>query len=120
VWLTLAFYSRWHIRVDQEGGSVIELAHVIRDLRGELEQAVAAAEGAALRFELGPIELELSLAIERSTKAGTKVRFWVVDAEADAEIGSTRTQRVKLTLAPKLGLSDAPPYVSGAAEPDEL
>ncbi|WP_194908972.1 trypco2 family protein [Catenulispora rubra] len=98
---------------------MIELASVIRDLRVELEQAVVAADGAALRFELGPIELEVSVALEREAGSGTKVRFWVVQAGADGKIGTTNTQRVKLTLTPRLAPDDRSPYVSGEIMPGE-
>lgn len=104
------------VRADRgEGLGVIELATVIRDLRAELEAAVAAADGAALLFELGPIELEVSVAMERSASAGAKVRFWVIDADAEGRAGSVSTQRVKLTLAPKLAAGGGPPHVSGQA-----
>lgn len=73
------------------GSGVIELASVIQDLRVELEQAVAAADGAGLLFELGPIELEVSVAVERSTTVGGKVRFWVVDTSGDGKVGATDT-----------------------------
>ena len=98
---------------------MIELASVIKDLREELEQAVVAAEGEALRFELGPIELEVSVALERSGHAGAKVRFWVVESSAGAAVDATRTQRVKLTLQPILAATNRPPSVSGPAEPNE-
>jgi hypothetical protein len=99
---------------------VIELASVIRDLRIELEQAVAAVgDDAALRFELGPVELEVSVAIERSATAEARVRFWVVDASGSGKVGSTGTQRVKLALTPKLNPDVHPPYVAGAAVPGE-
>jgi len=98
---------------------MIELATVIRDLRTELQGAVAAGDGAALQFELGPIELEVSLAVERSSTAGAKVRFWVVDTSGDTKLGSTSTQRIKLSLTPRLNPSGVSPYVSGAAEQDE-
>lgn len=94
---------------------MIELASVIRDLRTELEAAVAAADGSALRFELGPIELEVSLAVERSATAGAKLRFFVVEANSDGKAGSTGTQRVKLTLTPSLSPGGRSPYVSGTA-----
>ena len=54
---------------------MIELASVIMDLREELGRAISAGEGEALRFELGPIELEVSVAIEAGVQAGAKVRF---------------------------------------------
>ncbi|MGW1373439.1 trypco2 family protein [Streptomyces sp. NPDC002446] len=96
---------------------MIELAHVIRDLREELERAVVAAEGEALRFELGTIELEVSVAVERTGHVGAKVRFWVLESGADATVGSTSTQR--LTLALKPTRSGEPPFVSGSAVPHE-
>lgn len=108
---------------------MIELARVIRDLRTELEAAVVAADGEALLFELGPIELEVSVAIEHSATAGAKVKFLVVQAGADGKLGATDTQRIKLTLTPKLALSGTrpdgtkpggtTPYVSGQAAIDE-
>jgi hypothetical protein len=98
---------------------VIELASVIRDLRAELQYAVAAADGEALRFELGPIELEVAVAVERSAKAGGKLRFWVVEAHADGELDATRTQRIKLALTPRLADGAATPYVFGNAMPGE-
>lgn len=49
----------------REGALVIELAKVIEELRGELDAAVLAGAGKALRFDLGPIELEVAVAITR-------------------------------------------------------
>lgn len=98
---------------------MIELASVIRDLRDELERAIVAGTGEALHFELGPIELEVSVAVDRSGAAGAKVRFWVVELGADAALDATSTQRVKLVLQPRLAVSGSAPFVSGAAEPGE-
>ncbi|PNE40795.1 MULTISPECIES: trypco2 family protein [Streptomyces] len=98
---------------------MIELASVIRDLRAELEQAITAAEGEALRFELGPIELEVSVALERTAQAGAKVRFWVVESGAEATAGATTTQRIKLALQPTLTGTNAHPFVSGPADAHE-
>ncbi|GAA3185503.1 MULTISPECIES: trypco2 family protein [Streptomyces] len=107
---------------------MIELSSVIKDLRDELERAVVAAEGEALRFELGTIELEVSVALERTGHAGAKVKFWVVESGADATVAATSTQRLTLALRPTLTGPDGPDgpgaagrsaYVAGAAEPDE-
>lgn len=98
---------------------MIELASVIRDLRDELERAIAAGEGEQLRFELGPIELEATVAVERSDGASGKLRFWVVEAGADRKKDSATTQRIKLTLAPKLAGTRRPPRVAGVPEPGE-
>ena len=102
----MAFRERWR---------VIELASVIRDLRDELERAVVAGEGEALRFELGPIELEVSVAIEVGAQAGAKVHFWVVGLDSQGSMDRASTQRIKLILSPKLGASDISPLISGDA-----
>ncbi len=98
---------------------MIELADVIRDLREELERAVVAAEGEALRFELGTIELEVSVALERTGHAEAKVRFWVVESGAEAAVGATSTQRITLALKPTLRGSGTGPLVSGSTAPHE-
>lgn len=98
---------------------MIELASVIRDLREELERAIVASEGEALRFELGSIELELSVALDRSGQVGAKVRFWVVESGTDAALSATSTQRISLSLQPTLTGADNPPFVSGRADANE-
>ena len=83
---------------------MIELADVISELRAELDRARLTADGSELRFGLGPVELEVTVALERQGTAGGKVRFWVVELGADGKIASTSTQRIRLTLTPSLGL----------------
>jgi Trypsin-co-occurring domain 2 len=98
---------------------MIELAEVIRDLRAELEAAIVAGVGERLRLELGPIELEVNVTVERSREAGSKVRFWVAEAGVHAGSDSTGTQRITLTLTPRVGEGAAEVYVSGNALPGE-
>lgn len=102
-----------------EGLVVIELATVIKDLRTELEAAIVAGDGAALRFELGPIELEASIAVEQSATAGSKLKFFLVEANADGKAARTNTQKVKLVLTPSLAPGGGSPYVSGTPMPFE-
>jgi hypothetical protein len=99
---------------------MIELSKVIAGLRDELDTARVQGSGEYLRFELGPIELEVSVAVEQTGEANAKVNFWVVELSADGKLSSTSTQRIKLTLQPHLtveaaqpALSPAKPYVSG-------
>ncbi len=93
---------------------MIELASVIRDLRDELERAVVAGAGQALRFELGAIELEVSLVVERSDEMGGRVRFWVAEADGQHRSDSTGTQRITLSLTPRLTAGGSA-YVAGTA-----
>lgn len=53
---------------------MIELGEVITELRRELQQAMDAGEGQRLRFELGPVELEATVAVEKGGGGGVKVR----------------------------------------------
>jgi hypothetical protein len=96
----------------------IELSELIGDLRTELTEAVAAANGAdGLRFELGPVGLEVTVAVTKEAAPGARVKFWVVEAGVDASVSRTATQKITLTLRPVVAGGTA--YVSGAAEPDE-
>ncbi|MET8284688.1 trypco2 family protein [Streptomyces sp. NPDC048448] len=80
---------------------MIELAELIEELRRELTAARTAAEGEDLYFEVGPVELEAAVVVERSATAGGKIRFWVVEAGADGRVAEGVTHRVKLTLDPR-------------------
>ncbi|MER5351935.1 trypco2 family protein [Kitasatospora sp. NPDC002551] len=98
---------------------MIELSDVIHDLRGQLEKAMADAVGRTIAFELGDIELEVAVAVERSGQAGAKVRFWVVEMGGDASRTRTDTQHIKLTLHPRVAATGRPPEVSGRSLPRE-
>jgi Trypsin-co-occurring domain 2 len=92
----------------------VELSELIKQLRAELTDAMRSGEGADLRFEAGPVELELTVAVDKEAKPGAKVRFWVVELGADVKAASSTTQRIKLTLNPRLtGEPGRPPLISG-------
>jgi NTP-dependent ternary system trypsin peptidase co-occuring protein len=98
----------------------VELAELITQLRADLVEAMRTGAGSELRFELGPVELELTIALEKSGGAAGKVRFWVVEGGVDGRAAATTTQRIKLTLDPRR--ADQPgsrPFVNGDAEPGE-
>ncbi|WP_030779929.1 trypco2 family protein [Streptomyces sp. NRRL S-920] len=92
---------------------MIELSEVIAELRRELDEAMTAGAGHRLRFELGPVEVEASVAVERSGGADAKIRFWVLDAGADARIARGETHRISLTLHPKITGQSGPPEIAG-------
>jgi Trypsin-co-occurring domain 2 len=98
----------------------IELAELIGQLRSELTEAMTAGDGEDLRFSLGPVELELTVAVDREAKPGAKVRFWVVELGAETKFGSSSTQKIKLTLDPhRAGQPGVRPDISGAQERGE-
>ena len=98
----------------------VQLADVILQLRAELIEAMAAGEESPLRFELGPVEVELTFSVYKEASIEGKVRFWVVDASTDGKLTSGNEQRIRLTLDPRtLDQPAGRPYISGTAEPDE-
>jgi hypothetical protein len=98
----------------------IELADLLWQLRRELSTAMWSGEHTDLRFEAGPIQLELSVSVERALSAGGKVRLLVLDAEAATRRASTTVQRISLTLHPRrAGDPDRSPLIAGGAEPGE-
>ena len=78
----------------------IELASVVRQLRAELNEALAGAQGERLRFELGPVEVSLSVTLGRDATPGAKIRFWVIEAGADAKLSGESVQEITLVLTP--------------------
>jgi hypothetical protein len=58
----------------------LALSEVIAQLRAELAEAMRAGENEQLRFELGPVEVELTVGVEKEAKPGAKAKFWVSSA----------------------------------------
>ena len=79
----------------------VGLADAIAALRRELTAAMAAGKDSALRFGLGPVEMEFLLDITREGGGEAGVRFWVVTVGAKGSIASASTHRVKLSLQPQ-------------------
>ncbi len=63
--------------------SVVELVDLIRELRRELYETALAGVDEPLRLELGPVELEVTVGVERQGSADARLRFWVVEARRD-------------------------------------
>jgi hypothetical protein len=98
---------------DQDSGGRLALATVIQDLRQELVEAMIGGENQRLRFEIGPVELDLTVVVGKELKPGAKVRFWVVEAGADSTLSKQTTQRIHLTMQPRD--TQAPPDAEGQA-----
>lgn len=77
---------------------VIGLAAAIAALREELTEAVAAGEGADMRFRLAPIELTLQVAVTREGEG--KIGWKILGLGGSYE--SATTQVLKLGLQPVL------------------
>ena len=97
----------------------VELAQLISQLRQELSAAIREGEGEDLRFELGPVELELTVAVSREAGPNAKVRFWVIELGAEGKGGSQATQRITLTLDPRRRGVAGKPLISGSEQAGE-
>ena len=78
----------------------IELAAVIRQLRAELNEALNDSEGERVRFELGPVEMSLTVTVGQEAAPSARIRFWVVEAGAEAKLSREAIQEIKLVLTP--------------------
>jgi len=83
----------------------LPLSEFVSALRQEIVLSAAAARNETVKFELGPIELEFSVVATREGSGTGKISFQVLgsgfELGADGKVTAERTQRVKLTLAPK-------------------
>lgn len=80
----------------------IPLAEWIKALRAELEGAQLEGAGRQLQFTVGSLDLEFEMAVSREAGGEGGIRFWVLSLGASGKRGSETTQRVKLTLDPKI------------------
>jgi hypothetical protein len=88
------------------------LAEAIEGIRAELAQAMAAGEGERLRFDVGPVELEFTVEIERNLSANAGVKVWVVQAGGSGGLSRESSQRINVTLNPVDTATDRSPRVS--------
>ncbi|GAA1196443.1 trypco2 family protein [Pseudonocardia alaniniphila] len=108
------------IDMRETDGMALALAEVVANLRAELAEAMRAGKDEELRFELGPVELELTVGIDKEATPGAKVKFWVLELGAETKLGSTSTQRIKLVLDPRHATEpDRRPMISGTEVPGE-
>ena len=91
---------------------MIELSEMISELRRELDQAIDAGADERLRFQLGPVEVEVTVGLDSKGQAGAKVRFWVVELGGETDVARSSLQRIKLTLQPRLVGLKARPEIS--------
>jgi hypothetical protein len=81
----------------------VDLANVVRTVRAELAAAAAEGSDEALKFEVGPIELEFAVEIHVDRSAGGQVKLGVVTGNANRDLSTGTTHRVKVTLIPQSG-----------------
>ena len=76
------------------------LADTIKGIRAELSEAMSAGEDEQLRFDVGPVELEFAVDVQRDLSAKAGVKVWVVEIGATGARSRDSSHRVKVTLNP--------------------
>ena len=97
----------------------IELADLIWQLRSELTRAMMTGEGKELRFRADVVELELTVAVEKSRDPKLAIKFWVLDASAGSKRAATTTQKLRLSLRPVSGDGETSALISGESFANE-
>lgn len=100
------------VATSNSSNELLPLVDVVQGLREQITQAVAAAQGESVRFQLDSVELELSVVAKREAGGDGKLKFSIlgmVDAElgGSGKLATERTQKVKLSLTPVAGGSSA-------------
>jgi hypothetical protein len=96
----------------EDGAIAGGLAETIEALRTELTAAMAEGSGKPLQFELGQVNVELTLAIVREGSGSGGLRFGVVSFGAAGKAASETTHRLSLTLSPVAARGDDPVRVT--------
>jgi hypothetical protein len=100
-----------------EGSEVdVPLASAVEALRRELVASLDAGKGEAVRFALGPIELEFQVEVAREAGVEAGVKFWVVGLGGKGTRSSSATHTVRLSLSPVLVGDEDRPLVVGSEQ----
>ena len=96
------------------------LAEVIATLRSELYDAMVGGAGSLVKFEVGNVDLEFQVVVERVGGVNGKIRFWVVELGAEGTLSSSSTQVIKLQLKPYDAVTGGPVKAArtGRRKPD--
>ena len=86
--------------MDESQGLDVPLSTAIAEVRRELAKAIEEGRDSPVAFRAGPVELEFSVAFERTAGAEAGVRVWVVSVGAKGEIRQSETNKLKVTLTP--------------------
>jgi hypothetical protein len=107
---------------DEAVAGRVGLSEAIQSLRSELVDAMSHAPNVGLRFQPGPVELTLEVAVTTSGGGEAGIKWWLIEAGVSASRSSVTTQTLKLSLQPVFldgngEMLDV--LVSGIEEPDQ-
>jgi NTP-dependent ternary system trypsin peptidase co-occuring protein len=84
-----------------DGGAWVGLADAIRLVRAELLTAMGEGHDEALRFGLGPVEMEFLVEIRRERSVEGGLRAWVISGAGHAGSVAGASHRIKIVLDPE-------------------
>lgn len=105
-----------HVRMMEKSGR-IGLQEAIAALREELIDSVLAAKGERLRFQVGEINMEFQVEVERNIGATGGLKFYVVELGASGTEKDKSMHKVVIPLKPVR--ADGKPILTGGDE-DEV
>jgi len=82
--------------------SEIGLREYISTLRKELQDIVAEGAEESLRFEIGPIDLELKMSASKTAEGGGGIQIHIFSASGKANYKAENAQTIKLRLTPRV------------------
>jgi hypothetical protein len=94
----------------------IELRQALGALRAELSDSIMAAVDEKLHFEVGTIDLEFQVEVERTAEGSAGVKFWVLELGGKGSRTSTKTHAVTISLKP-VSQDGGPVLTSGKVVP---
>jgi hypothetical protein len=80
----------------------IDLSSALEALRDELESAWTASRARRIRFRVSDVTLTVQAVAGREAGGGGKLRWWIVEAGAEAKFSRETTQTLVLKLSPQL------------------
>lgn len=76
------------------------LKETLEALRIEISESILLSEGKEIRFEMGKIELEMQVVIEKSKEGKGGVKFWVVEMGGGMAAKDSITHKIKIPFTP--------------------
>ncbi len=95
----------------------IGLKETLEALRVELSESILVSEGKQIRFEVGEIELEFQVVVEKSQQGKGGIKFWVVDLEGGVTDKNAMVHKIKIPFKP-VWKDERPVWTGGNDIPD--
>ena len=76
------------------------LKEMLEALWIEISESILLSEGKEIRFEMGEIELEMQVVVEKSKEGKGGVKFWVVEMGGGMAAKDSITHKIKIPFKP--------------------